>query len=203
MAESRIVKTTCALDCPDTCGMLVTVENGRVTRLQGDPDHPFTRGFLCHKVANYDRRVYSPLRILHPSRRVGAKGEACAAKTCLPWSTNRSTPTRWTSRTWCCAVEEQRRRMGKPTLKIHPSDGRARQIRSGDAVRVLNDHGDCKFHAEVTEDTRPGVVVAEGLWWAKHMPGGRNVNALISTRLTDLGGGSTFQCNLVEVARCQ
>jgi len=101
------------------------------------------------------------------------------------------------------AVEEQRRRMGKPALKIHPSDARARQIRSGDAVRVSNDRGDCQFNAEVTEDTRPGVVVAEGLWWAKHMPGGRSVNALISTRLTDLGGGSTFQCNLVEVARFQ
>ena len=70
-----VQKTACPLDCPDTCSILVTVEDGRVTRLQGDPDHPFTRGFLCHKVAHYDRRLYSPLRMLYPQRRVGVKGE--------------------------------------------------------------------------------------------------------------------------------
>src|SRR5581483_7701327 len=71
---SKIFKTTCPLDCPDTCSVLVTVKDGRVTRLDGDPQHPFTRGFLCHKVAHYDRRLYSPLRILHPLRRVVPKG---------------------------------------------------------------------------------------------------------------------------------
>ncbi len=71
----RVHKTTCPLDCPDTCSILVTVEEGRVTRLQGDPAHPLTRGFLCHKVANYQRRVYSPLRLLRPMRRIGTKEE--------------------------------------------------------------------------------------------------------------------------------
>lgn len=71
----QIFKTACALDCPDTCSMLVTVVDGRVTRLQGDPNHPLTRGFLCHKVAHYDRRLYSPLRILQPLRRTGEKGK--------------------------------------------------------------------------------------------------------------------------------
>jgi hypothetical protein len=42
-------------------------------------------------------------------------------------------------------------------------------------------------------------VVAESIWWAKHSPGGHGINTLVSSRLTDLGGGSTFQCNLVEV----
>ncbi len=101
------------------------------------------------------------------------------------------------------AVEEQRRRMGKPSIKIHPADARARKIVEGDLVRAYNERGECRFYADVTEDTRPGVVVAEGLWWAKHMPGGHNVNTLVSTRLTDLGGGSTFQCNLVEVSRAE
>jgi len=99
------------------------------------------------------------------------------------------------------AVDEQRRRMGKPSIKIHPADARGRNIVEGDMVRAYNEQGECKFYADVTEDTRQGVVVAEGLWWAKHMPGGRNVNTLVSTRLTDLGGGSTFQCNLVEVSK--
>ena len=98
-------------------------------------------------------------------------------------------------------VEEQRRRMGKPSIKIHPADARARNIAAGDRVRVFNDRGECALYAEVTEDTREGVVVAESLWWPKHMPGGRGINTLVSTRTTDLGGGSTFQCNLVEVTK--
>jgi anaerobic selenocysteine-containing dehydrogenase len=100
-------------------------------------------------------------------------------------------------------VGEQRRRMGQPTVKIHPADAARRGIASGDRVRICNDRGECHYHAEVTEDTREGVVVAEGLWWAKHTEDGRSVNALVSTRLTDLGAGSTFQCNLVEVAKAQ
>jgi anaerobic selenocysteine-containing dehydrogenase len=99
------------------------------------------------------------------------------------------------------AVEEQRRRMGRPTLKIHAEDAELRGIRSGDQVRVFNDRGECRLSAEVTADTREGVVVAESIWWAKHSPDGRGINTLVSSRLTDLGGGSTFQCNLVEVER--
>jgi anaerobic selenocysteine-containing dehydrogenase len=67
--------SVCALDCPDCCSLLVTVENGRGTKLRGDPAHPVTRGFLCGKVAQYLEREYSPGRLLYPQRRVGAKGE--------------------------------------------------------------------------------------------------------------------------------
>ncbi|MCX5761400.1 MAG: molybdopterin-dependent oxidoreductase, partial [Gemmatimonadetes bacterium] len=55
--------------------MITTVENGRATRVQGDPDHPFTAGFLCTKVNRYLERTYHPDRLLHPMRRVGQKGE--------------------------------------------------------------------------------------------------------------------------------
>ena len=68
--------SVCALDCPDTCAMLVQVEDGRATKLKGDPEHPVTRGFLCGKVARYLDREYSPERILYPQKRIGAKGEA-------------------------------------------------------------------------------------------------------------------------------
>ena len=67
--------SVCALDCPDACAMLVQVENGRATRLRGDPGHPVTRGFLCGKVAQYLDREYSPERLLYPQKRVGEKGE--------------------------------------------------------------------------------------------------------------------------------
>src|SRR5512147_2731342 len=69
-----VVHAACPHDCPDACGVLITVEDGRATRIQGDPAHPFTRGFLCAKVAKYLDRVYSPQRVLYPMRRVGPKG---------------------------------------------------------------------------------------------------------------------------------
>jgi len=69
------VHSVCALDCPDCCSMLVQVENGRAIKLRGDPNHPITRGFLCGKVTQYLEREYSPDRLLHPQKRVGAKGE--------------------------------------------------------------------------------------------------------------------------------
>ena len=69
--ESHVVHAVCSLDCPDSCGVLVTVEtgSGRAVKLQGDPAHPVTRGFLCGKVAKYLDRVYSPDRLLYPMRR--------------------------------------------------------------------------------------------------------------------------------------
>src|SRR5215471_18914482 len=67
--------SVCALDCPDACSVLVTVENGKATRLRGNPAHPITRGFLCGKVAQYLDREYSPDRLLYPRKRSGAKGE--------------------------------------------------------------------------------------------------------------------------------
>ncbi len=70
----RVVHAACPHDCPDACGVLITVEGGRATKIQGDPAHPVTRGFLCAKVAKYLDRVYSPDRVLYPMRRVRPKG---------------------------------------------------------------------------------------------------------------------------------
>jgi anaerobic selenocysteine-containing dehydrogenase len=72
-AGRTIVRGACPHDCPDTCAMLVTVENGRALEVRGDPDHPVTRGALCVKVEDYVDRVYSPDRVLYPLRRTGAK----------------------------------------------------------------------------------------------------------------------------------
>lgn len=70
-----LARSTCALDCPDACSLLVTLEDGRATRLRGNPEHPVTRGFLCAKVARYLERQYHPERLLYPLRRTGRKGE--------------------------------------------------------------------------------------------------------------------------------
>jgi anaerobic selenocysteine-containing dehydrogenase len=71
LAGTRVVHTVCSHDCPDSCGVLVTVDEatGRAVKVQGDPAHPVTRGFLCGKVAKYLDRVYSPDRLLYPMRR--------------------------------------------------------------------------------------------------------------------------------------
>ncbi|MGH8800382.1 MAG: molybdopterin-dependent oxidoreductase, partial [Casimicrobiaceae bacterium] len=70
-----VVRGACPHDCPDTCALRVTVADGRAVRIEGDPDHPTTRGVLCTKVARYLERTYSDQRVLHPLCRVGAKGE--------------------------------------------------------------------------------------------------------------------------------
>src|SRR3979411_143601 len=65
----KVIHAACPHDCPDACGVLITVEDGRATKIQGDPAHPVTRGFLCGKVAKYLDRVYSPERLLYPMQR--------------------------------------------------------------------------------------------------------------------------------------
>jgi anaerobic selenocysteine-containing dehydrogenase len=72
---SEVVHVACPHDCPDTCGMLVTVEEGVAKKIQGDPTMPFTEGTLCTKVAHYLERTYSPDRLMYPQMRVGRKGE--------------------------------------------------------------------------------------------------------------------------------
>jgi anaerobic selenocysteine-containing dehydrogenase len=74
MPVSTVVKAACPHDCPDTCAMLVTVEDGRAVKVAGDPEHPFTNGFLCAKVNRYVERTYHQDRLMYPMRRVGPKG---------------------------------------------------------------------------------------------------------------------------------
>ncbi|MBU2516266.1 MAG: molybdopterin oxidoreductase family protein [Proteobacteria bacterium] len=66
--------SVCPFDCPDTCGLLVRVEGGRAAAVKGDPQHPFTRGFLCQKMAQYPARVHHPQRLRAPLLRTGPKG---------------------------------------------------------------------------------------------------------------------------------
>ncbi|MGH7397564.1 MAG: molybdopterin-containing oxidoreductase family protein [Candidatus Rokuibacteriota bacterium] len=94
-----------------------------------------------------------------------------------------------------------RRRQRGPAVLLHPADGAARGIQSGDAVLVRSARGEARFAAELTSDTREGVAVVEGIWWSKHHPGGRGVNALTDDRTTDMGGGPALHSNLVQVER--
>ena len=76
----HVVRGACPHDCPDTCALLTTVQDGRAIAIRGAPDHPATGGVLCTKVARYLDRTYSDQRVLHPMRRVGRKGEGRFAR---------------------------------------------------------------------------------------------------------------------------
>ena len=75
---AAVLKTThhggCPHDCPDTCSMVFEVEDGKLTGVKGNRDHPMTRGGLCVKLKDYEKRHYHPDRVLYPMRRSGPKG---------------------------------------------------------------------------------------------------------------------------------
>jgi anaerobic selenocysteine-containing dehydrogenase len=110
MGESRVVRTACSLDCFDGCGIVAHVEDGRVTRLSGDPHHPFTRGALCHKVNHYlEHRFYHADRILHPLRRTRGGWERLAWDDALDLAAER--------------LQAARRRHGSLSVLYHKGNG--------------------------------------------------------------------------------
>jgi anaerobic selenocysteine-containing dehydrogenase len=80
---NKELRSVCPHDCPDTCGIISYVKDGKLVKVKGDPDHILARGFLCQKVMNYPERVYSPDRVLYPLKRVGGKGTGNFGK--IPW----------------------------------------------------------------------------------------------------------------------
>jgi len=72
--NKQTLRSVCPYDCPDTCGLLVEVVDGRAVSVTGDPDHPITRGLLCPKMLHYEESVHSPRRLTTPLLRTGPKG---------------------------------------------------------------------------------------------------------------------------------
>ena len=97
--------------------------------------------------------------------------------------------------------DKLRRRQRGASVFLHPEDARPRGIADGDAVMVRSARGEARFTATLTDDTRPGLAVIEGIWWSKHQAGGRGVNVITDDRLADMGGGPALHSNLVQVAR--
>jgi anaerobic selenocysteine-containing dehydrogenase len=96
LIRTGTVRGACPHDCPDTCALLVHVQDGLAVRVQGDPAHPVTQGFLCTKVNRYVERTYHPDRLTTPLRRVGKKGEG-----------------RFEPATWEEALDDIARRLGE------------------------------------------------------------------------------------------
>lgn len=97
--------------------------------------------------------------------------------------------------------EDLRKKQGGMRLQMNPDDAAAKGLQDGERVIAWNELGEVTFLLSVTEKVPGGLAVAEGVWWLDFAPGNRSVNALTSQRLTDLGGGSTFYDNRVDVRR--
>ena len=87
------------------------------------------------------------------------------------------------------------------TLHVSAGDASARGIHTSDRVRVFNERGSCVLNACVDDSVAAGVVCAPAVRWGKRAPDRRNVNAVVSDRLTDAGGSPTFYSCLVELER--
>ncbi|KIL42709.1 molybdopterin-containing oxidoreductase family protein [Jeotgalibacillus soli] len=74
-SPNGIFPSVCSLDCPDQCGLLLHKKNGKIIKIEGDPNHPVTKGFICNKVRNMTERIYDEKRLKHPMKRMGTKGE--------------------------------------------------------------------------------------------------------------------------------
>ncbi|KAA9028383.1 molybdopterin-containing oxidoreductase family protein [Niallia endozanthoxylica] len=70
-----VFPSVCSLDCPDQCGLLIHKENGKIVKVEGDPNHPVTKGNICNKVRNMPARIHDENRLKYPMKRTGAKGE--------------------------------------------------------------------------------------------------------------------------------
>ncbi|MCZ8515635.1 molybdopterin oxidoreductase family protein [Paenibacillus filicis] len=73
--RTGVFPSVCSLDCPDQCGLLLHKVDGKIVKIEGDPNHPVTRGAICNKVRNMGERIYDPKRLRYPLKRTGRKGE--------------------------------------------------------------------------------------------------------------------------------
>ena len=97
--------------------------------------------------------------------------------------------------------EDLRRQDKAMFLQMNPGDAEGKGLQDGERVTAFNDRGEATFILQVSPKVPAGVVVAAGVWWLEHCPGRRSVNALTSQRLTDMGRGSTFYDNTVDVRK--
>ena len=153
---TRTVRAACPHDCPDTCAMLVTVdEDGRATAVAGNPDQPVTAGFLCGKVSNYLDRVYAEDRLLHPLVRTGPKGAGEFRRASWDEALDRVAE-------GLRGRDRRARRRGGPALQLHGHDGAAPgrlDERAGDE-RARRHRA--RAHDLRDRRDRPGVAATHG-----------------------------------------
>ncbi len=135
----RKIRTACTRDCPDACGLIVTVEDGRVTKLQGDPDHPVTQGFLCHRTSRFLDRQYSKNRLTQPL-----------------WRKNRSDD--FAEVSWSDALDIMAEQMSR--FRDESGGASILQYRCGGSMGVMKHVGDHFFERFGPVTTKSGDVCA-------------------------------------------
>ena len=98
-------------------------------------------------------------------------------------------------------VESLMKSEKEPRIWVNPADAAERNIADGDELKVWNRRGEVRLKAVVSENVKSGVAWSPSLWWHRDSPDKRNVNALTSDRLSDMGAGSTFHTNLVQIVK--
>jgi anaerobic selenocysteine-containing dehydrogenase len=215
----HIAYTHCTMDCPDTCGLEVTVVNGRIQKIRGTQQHPVTDGFICDKIARFDRRVYHENRLLYPLRRCGKKGagqfthiswdEAVAEitdrfKTIIQqWGGEAILPFALISPSNNKMISSTLGEFNYPELRltIHPSDATARGIQDGDVVRIFNELGEVICRAQVSARLRAGMVSLPKGAWRISSRNGFTATALCPADVNEVGGGACFNDARVEVEK--
>jgi len=181
------------------------LENGFAKlRTPSDPYAPYLQGEIrfrtpSGKVEFYSQRAkrdgYDPLPVYTPAREEDEAAQRYPLKLMTPAAHH-------FLNTSFANLERMQKGEREPRIWIHPQDAEARGIQHGEWVRVYNARGEVLLKAVVsTEHVRPGTTWSPSLWWHRDSPGGRNVNALTSDRLADMGGGSTFHTCFVEIEK--
>jgi anaerobic selenocysteine-containing dehydrogenase len=173
-------------------------------RTPSDPYAPYLQGEIrfrtpSGKVEFYSQRAkrdgYDPLPVYTPAREEDEAAQRYPLKLMTPAAHH-------FLNTSFANLERMQKGEREPRIWIHPQDAAARGIQQGDWVRAYNGRGEVLLKAVVsTEHVRPGTTWSPSLWWHRDSPGGRNVNALTSDRLADMGGGSTFHTCFVEIEK--
>ena len=176
-----LVRGACPHDCPDTCALLTTVENGRAVRVQGNPEHPLTDGVLCTKVSRYNERTYHPERILTPLRRVGPKGSG------------QFEPVGWDEALSEIAVRLQAITARDPQAILPYSYAGTMGLVQGESIAARFFH---KLGASLLDRTICASAGAEGLTYTLGSKVGMKVQHFAESRLILIWGSNSIGSNL-------
>lgn len=184
--ENGVFPAVCPLDCPDTCGLLLHKENGRIVKVAGNPDHPITQGAICNKVRNMTERIYHPERVLYPLRRVGAKGEG-----------------KFERITWNEAIAEIAERY-QGLIKEHGSESILPYSFYGNMGMLSVDGMDRRFfHRLGSSQLQQGICNSAGnTGWKYTMGfgGGTSPEETVQAKLIIVWGGNLVSTNMHQIA---
>ncbi len=183
MTESAasVVRGACPHDCPDTCALLTTVENGRAIKVQGNPAHALTDGVLCTKVSRYTERTYHPERVLTPLRRVGPKGAG------------RFEPVGWDEALHDIATRLQAIAAREPQAILPYSYAGTMGLVQGESMSARFFH---KLGASLLDRTICASAGAEGLTYTLGSKVGMKVQHFAESKLIVIWGSNSIGSNL-------